>query len=56
MVASLWSITRDDEFHADADEFNPDRYEEGKERVPWYVFGYGHRYIFPFPSHHTYLG
>ncbi|KAJ6555588.1 cytochrome P450 [Mycena vulgaris] len=43
MVASLWSITRDDEFHASADDFNPDRYEEGKERVPYYVFGYGHR-------------
>ncbi|KAH9977454.1 cytochrome P450 [Russula compacta] len=38
-----WSITRDPEFHKNADEFNPDRYEVDGERVPYYVFGYGHR-------------
>ncbi|KAJ7080194.1 cytochrome P450 [Mycena belliarum] len=43
MVASLYSITRDEEFHAAPDEFDPDRYNDGKERVPYYVFGYGHR-------------
>ncbi|KAJ7637836.1 cytochrome P450 [Mycena rosella] len=43
MVASLFSITRDEEFHNDPEEFNPDRYEDDTERIPWYVFGYGHR-------------
>ncbi|KAJ7439742.1 cytochrome P450 [Mycena latifolia] len=43
MVASLYSITHDLEFHADPEAFDPDRYTDGKKRVPYYVFGYGHR-------------
>jgi len=43
LVASLWSITRDPEFHTNANDFNPDRYEVDGERIPYYVFGYGHR-------------
>lgn len=44
LIASLWSITREEEYHDNADTFDPDRYFDGKnERTPYYVFGYGHR-------------
>ncbi|KAJ7439746.1 hypothetical protein FB451DRAFT_1377791 [Mycena latifolia] len=42
MVTSLYSITHDIEFHVDPKAFDLDRYTDGKKRMPYYVFGYGH--------------
>ncbi|KAF7300144.1 Cytochrome P450 [Mycena kentingensis (nom. inval.)] len=44
MVASLFSMSRDPEFHRSPETFNPDRYEgEKAERLPHYMFSLGPR-------------
>ncbi|KZT23270.1 cytochrome P450 [Neolentinus lepideus HHB14362 ss-1] len=44
LIASLYSMSRDEEFHDDPETYDPERYFDGRaERTPYYVFGYGHR-------------
>ncbi|EPQ52491.1 cytochrome P450 [Gloeophyllum trabeum ATCC 11539] len=44
LIANLYSISRDEEYHTDPETYDPDRYlDGGEERTPYYVFGYGHR-------------
>lgn len=40
----LRSVTREEEYHSDAGDFDPDRYfGDRNERYPYYVSGYGRR-------------